>query len=1208
MKRTILFLILALMLCAALVVGVNAEDNASYTLTDAEGVFEFQGYSAILENGVATITCGYKVVGDIEALFGKGSNLKYGVVGAFVTDDGGAPLKLSDGKVVAAYESDNEKLPAKIITMSTSYKDGESGNVFVVMNVNANLVGVNSELYFRDFFLSLYVADGNSIKYLTGDTLTDKPEAISYADLAQGLISKDATINVNSGEKVTLGDLFALSDNVTLDELDETVIITTTVNGQTNTLEISKNDFASYELELLGVGEWTIEVKGNNRYHLPATAKVTVNPCDQLTVKFPNVDKYLYRVGNVNTVSLNSLFQLTGKQVKGAQAVNGTLRINGVEIEIKTVKGNATGTYTANTTWTNGIIQFTGTGIVSVNASCSCGCREATSLELEVVNAVNATSATSAKSNNVVLLNDVGFSTIEVSGGYTLYGNGFKMTATSDPMYDTMNAGFVVLKNGTLDNLQIICPDLPYAILYQKNILDDANPGKPNDLSNNARGNVRSAIMADGNSKILNSYVRGGRAAIFLRSGHLLVDNTTVHGGAAANIHVLSPQSLTLRDATLIQEPLQADVYDTTKMVMGFSVLVECDSSGAAAPIYIEGTLIQNAWVNESYKKYVPSDAATIVNNALSKTEYLHDLDGDGTKESLNLGFAYIPQDLGGATNSNAIDNRFDKASVPYDSVSVGNSLASATIYSYKNSNGTNDDFIFSSGDGYESEPDSQMSTPPTLTYTDINEDRVFNTSYDANDGRWESTLTVNLDKGNYTFSFGKLLAQKYGKNLSYTINGSNMSDIALTTSGVTEYKIVVTDSNDTTHTLYFILIATKTSIPEPEVSDTTGGTPLLVVKSKNSDWSCAIPALDGIKIKYYTADGEILLNLATLTPSTTGKQNGTKNYWETTKDGYTLKVTCGYIHDTKQVYGMPVVVNNGGNKMYFTISSTNGYVSTNTSGRTVTLTYEFTDPNGKTLTFSKTWQFNYADYKNGKQYSYSDFVNGTLKEAGSGGCVTPDTLVTLADGTQKEIQYVTANDSFLVYDFVKGEYSFAPASIIMNHGYDEYTVTTLNFDDGTVVNTINGHGFYDVEAQSFVILSDENVQNYIGKSFVKADGSTAVLASYSIELQYVESWSLLTAGTYNCVLNGMLTLTPAEVDGSPLYLMPYEIGNDMKYDQEKMQADIEKYGLYTYDDFKGLVTYEQFVAFGFENFKVSVGKGYITWDEILFLLSIHVG
>ena len=71
---------------------------------------------------------------------------------------------------------------------------------------------------------------------------------------------------------------------------------------------------------------------------------------------------------------------------------------------------------------------------------------------------------------------------------------------------------------------------------------------------------------------------------------------------------------------------------------------------------------------------------------------------------------------------------------------------------------------------------------------------------------------------------------------------------------------------------------------------------------------------------------------------------------------------------------------------------------------------------------------------------------------------------------------------------------------------------------------------------------------------------------------------------------------------------MPYEIGDNMKYIEAKMNADIEKYGLYTYEDFADYVTYEQFVALGLENFKVSVAKGYITWEEILYLISIHIG
>ena len=55
------------------------------------------------------------------------------------------------------------------------------------------------------------------------------------------------------------------------------------------------------------------------------------------------------------------------------------------------------------------------------------------------------------------------------------------------------------------------------------------------------------------------------------------------------------------------------------------------------------------------------------------------------------------------------------------------------------------------------------------------------------------------------------------------------------------------------------------------------------------------------------------------------------------------------------------------------------------------------------------------------------------------------------------------------------------------------------------------------------------------------------------------------------------------------------------------MQKDIEAYGLYSYEDFKVYCSYEVFVALGLENFKVSVAKGYITWDEIIYLINLHV-
>lgn len=998
-------------------------------------------------------------------------------------------------------------------------------------------------------------------------------------------------VSVTETDTKTLGELFNKIDGVTVDSSKVKV----TVTGGTYTADV--NDWENGTITFTTPGNATVTIEQDSNV---ATATVTVTKRESVAkfaVKFTNTEKYLYRVGNANTVALGSLFRgIDGAEIKAVSATIETL--NGT---------SASGTFTANSDWTKATIQFSGNGVVKVTITDKYYCIP-TELEVEVVDAVNATSATSAKTNNVVLLNDVNMSTLEVSGGYTLYGNGFKMEAKNDIMGFAMGYSFVVLNNGVLDNVQIICPNFSYSIVYTSNIHSADNTAKPDDPNSDARGNVRSAVMVDGNSKIINSYVHGGRAAIYLRSGNLLVDNSTISGGATANIHAVSAKSLTLRDATLIQRPFKANVNDTSKTVMGLSGLFECDESGISTPLILEGKLKQHAWVTEEDKQYAPADAEPIVANALTKTDYIHKING---KDSLNLGFTYIPQNAGGNSScSNLQDKRTNSTAVPYDAVKVGITLASAYVYSYKNTNGTDPDFII--GEDYVYAPVTQGTTAPTVKFTDTNADRVFDTQFDVSDLRWESNLTVNLDNGDYTFDFAKLLVQKYGKNLSYTVKTDagvsidTSNAMVLNKAGVTVYILDVQDG-DITHTCYFVLTATKKAIPEPSAEDTTGGTPLLVVKSKNSDWSCAIPALEGIKIKYWTsANNSVVLDLATLTPTSTGQQNGTNNFWEYS-DGYKLKVSCGYIHEGKQIYGMPVVVNNSGNKMYFTISSTNGYVSTGTSGRTVTITYEFTDPNGKTITFDKTWQFNYADYKNGTQYSYSDFVNGTLKEAGSGGCVTPDTLVTLADGSQVRVDTLTGDEELLVWNHETGSFDKALVAYIVNHDeqVSEKEIIHLYFSNDSQIRIIGEHVFFDATLGKYVAIDTANVEQYIGHKFIGLDESLLEIELVKAET-YKETTSAYEVVSYKhltCFTNNILS-TSAYLD-KLLNIFDIDLST-MAYTAENVQKDIETYGLYTYADFEDLISEEAFELYNAKYLKVAVGKGYITWDDILDLIDIY--
>ena len=955
---------------------------------------------------------------------------------------------------------------------------------------------------------------------------------------------------------------------------------------------------------------------------------------DKFELVFENTDKYLYRVGNANTVKLGSLF----KAIDGADIGNVNVTIEAIDTE-----ANASGTFSANTSdWKASTIQFTGTGSVKVTIDDDDEAK-ALSLNLEVVNAMNATSATNAIEYDVVLLNDVTFSTLTVSGGHTIYGNGFTMTNPNDMSASSTSSCYIELNNGTLDNVRVICPNFAHSVLYESNKEDDANTKLEPILDNNNFYSMRSAVKMNGDSRVANSYISGGRAAIYATSGNPKIINSTIYGGATANIHLVKVNELLLEDATLIQKPIKANVHNSDRIIMGLSVIAVCESDGTASPIRLEGDFVQYAWANESYSSYVPSAGQGYVSQALAQTDYLHDITyEDGvTRKSLDLGIFYLPSDavsLSSNKPDNLKDNRINKDDIPFDMAEI-KALSfldnGVYVYSYKNTNGT--------ADSYKTEPQeairNQGNVLADVDYTPSAENVTYVEKYDDSHGRM-SSLTAPLDiLGSYSFDFNDLKFLKYGRELVYTVKDSNgntldkSQPINLTESGVHGYTIEIADnlSYDTSgnliedkvskYTHYFDLIATKTDIVAPElVGEITPDTAYLLVKSKNDEWTCGIPAsLDGINIKYYSEAKKAYktINLGSeIALEQQGKLNGTSTTWTYTPENadYTVTITGGIVH-TNGTYTMPIGVSiNGENKLYYAMSSDSGYVRTGTDSRTVNIKYEFKDKNGKTWTQTKPWQFNYAEYKNGTQYSYSDFVDGNLKEAssGGGGCFKAGTLITLAGGSKKKVEDLTMSDTLLAWDFFKGEYVEAPLSIIINHNEIETYNTKLIFEDGTELEIADEHDAYDADLKKFVVMSHENVNEYIGHNFVKSItnengeiiNQKVKLVDYEISEEYNRVYSLATVQHYNCIANNILTVTPDPVKGWYDY---FEIDDNMKYIQSSIDENIEKYGLYTYDDFSDYLTYEEFIAFNCPYLKIPVGKGHFSYDDILGQIELWV-
>ena len=936
---------------------------------------------------------------------------------------------------------------------------------------------------------------------------------------------------------------------------------------------------------------WGVKSQGLKELEGITILDINLGDREESVEKFESLftGDFLYRVGNQNAVSVGSLFAAK----EGAGIVS-----SGVVVSIDKIDENAnvSGTFTANTSdWTKGTIQFNGTGVVKVTIQDYNFCTP-TVLYLEIVDAVNATGATSATSNNVVLLNDCGFSSLEVSGGYTLFGNGFTMTCGSDSAALDMGYSFVTLNNGTLDNVQIVTPNFDHAVLYKANMTESSNRSETTDRTRYY--NVKSGVMVTGNSQILSSRISGARAAVNVAGGNCLIENSRIELGAVASLLIGSANSVTLRDITLVQKPT-ASTHDSSKTLMGFSVLFICDENGNATPVTVEGTLVQNAWVDESKKTYIPSGGESLISAIMSKTAYLHDLNNDGTAESLNLGFAYMPESTGKSVNKPKVtDNRTNKDTISYALEAISTPLGTPYVFSYKNTNGTADNFKTTA----DYKPNKQGDIIE-VNYSDTNEHRVLGKVFGENG--WVYQLSVDLDQGAYTFDFTKLTVQKNNVAL-----GIDRSDKVVVEEGTTTYTLTLTDGSAIT----FKLIGIATTKDAPQWSSDANGSALstsmnasweagvCVASKKGGTWHGAAPALQNVYVRYYSTEAKTykVIHLADYTPNVTGKVNGTNTTCTITGPDFTLTLTGGQVHSSNNVFAIPVVCNS---KLYFLPATSSGLVNSGNSARAVPVSYSFTDGFGNTLTGSHTWSV--AEDKNNEK-DYSKFCEGTMTAASSGSstCIAEGSMITMADGSKKAVENIRRGDLVMAFDHVTGKVVYKEVALVGRTYANEYYKSVFVFDDGTKLNAINEHGIYDLDLNCYVNIGHDNYQDYVGHRFVSVDSNGNVGVKRLVDVvSTVESgykYDIVTNETLTYVVEDTLSVSHEIV----MIMNSFAFGGNMTYDAEAMQSDIEKYGLYTYEDFAEYCDRETFEKYNMAIMKVGAGKGLYTYEHIVYLLT----
>ena len=1031
---------------------------------------------------------------------------------------------------------------------------------------------------------------------------------------------------------VTIGQLFGKVENAGVAIKSENVQVTVSPFGATSTAGgtyvANTTDWTQGTLTFSGLGDAVITITD---YYFCNTTSITVKVigAEKFDTNFVNYKNYLYRVGNADksTVALGTIFKHSGK---------GTINSASVDVTFETVAGNASGSFIANKIdWTKGTIQFTGTGVVKVSI------KDDTSkefvLNLEVVDAVNATGAMNATSNNVVLLNDIS-SGFTVSNGYAFYGNGFKITCSgkgSALNATGMSLGYInVTSGGILDNVQVICDIYPAAYLYANEVQVNSNI----DDSYNIAGKTYylyqlSAVAISGNSTISNSYIYGARNNIFVGAGDVNILNTVVECGSVSNIHIKSSDvyTVTLDNVTTIQH-LESSKYDTSKNVMGFGVLIGDNESETNAKVVLKGDLKQYNWVNKSHytgdNAISNTYAKTAIELALDISGYQHTI---GNVTTINMGIAIL-----NAKNFNYEDNRINKNTIPYIHNDITMLTYKGQVYSITSNS------VIDESNRFDPEIDGALPYIPTtngiiapsIGHNGTNGSSLtISTEYN---NRWVTTFKADLDNiasGSYTFKFSDLVVKKNGVELSVTIKDSNGNTIDKNTAitlnqlATNNYTLVVTDNqiynangelsgNSVTHEMPFVLYATKTSIEPPKFSGIGSGVDgaIRLVSSAGGNWRPAYPALEGVSVEYWSASESKVktIDLATLTNS--GTISG--QTWTYTCEDFTLTITGGPVHTTTSYVISPMIATRDGKSILY-FAGANKDNSTGTTARLICLQYVFTDKNASTTVGQCTTYSNgiaTVQYANLPEYSWSSFQKGTVEEVSSGGgstpCVTPDTLITLADGTQVRVDSLTGDEMLLVWNHETGALESVPVAYIVDHEkvVSEREIVHLTFSNGKTVKMIGEHVFFDATLNKYVAITSENADAFIGHKFVAlTDDGTSVesveLISVEREIKETEVYEVVSYKHLTCFTEGILS-TSAFLD--PL-LNVFDIDEEtLTYDMESVQNDIETYGLYTYADFEGLISEEAFELYNAQYLKIAVGKGYITWDDILELIDIY--
>ncbi len=219
--------------------------------------------------------------------------------------------------------------------------------------------------------------------------------------------------------------------------------------------------------------------------------------------------------------------------------------------------------------------------------------------------------------------------------------------------------------------------------------------------------------------------------------------------------------------------------------------------------------------------------------------------------------------------------------------------------------------------------------------------------------------------------------------------------------------------------------------------------------------------------------------------------------------------------------------------------------------------------------------------------------------------CFVAGTKILMANYTYKNIEDIQVGDLVMTWNFFEGKLDVQPVILHWAHGYTQNDIIKLSFSNGNCVEIINTHGFFNVDIMEYVYITSDNYTEYIGGKFlsVKENGEyeTVILENAEFSQEFCMSYSLHSAINANAIAYDMLTITAETFKG--MCTLGFKVDETYRFNQEDINYYVEKYGLYTYEEWSEYLTMEAFYALNGQYYKILVGRGFITKEEIIYMI-----